>query len=66
MAVLAGDTLRVELNAVNRSGAVHRAHDHPVLAPGIADKLAGHLGDGKRMIAGRSDGRGKAVENAIS
>ena len=60
MAVLAGDALGVELDTMDRQGAVPEALDGPVFGPRVDDQAVGKalFRHGQRMVASRGEGRG--------
>ena len=54
----------MELHAVHRRAVVAHRHHHAVLAPRIGDQRGLRLADAERVVAGRGEGRGEALEQA--
>src|SRR5919206_2658683 len=68
MPLLAGDALRMELDAVDRQAAMAKSLKRSVLALGVDGEAIGPFlpGHGQRVIAGRRERRGEAAEQAAA
>ena len=64
--MLAGDALRMELDAVDRQRIVAQALDGSVLGAGVGDEAVRQAvgRQRQRMVAGRGERRGEAGEEA--